>query len=72
MWRESGRFGTGAAKACISADNFRDDVRLVKIDRLRKSLSENTYHVSAADLARKIIDQMLQVEREGPEQLTTN
>jgi anti-sigma28 factor (negative regulator of flagellin synthesis) len=52
---------TGPIKDCSgSVDNFTDDVRLEKIDRLRKSLAENTYHVSSADLAQKIIDHMLQ------------
>jgi hypothetical protein len=48
--------------------HFTDDVRLEKIDRLKKSLAENTYHVSSADLAQKIIDHLLQFElrnREG-------
>jgi anti-sigma28 factor (negative regulator of flagellin synthesis) len=40
--------------------NFKDDVRLEKIARLRKSLAENTYHVSSADLAQKIVDQVVQ------------
>jgi Anti-sigma-28 factor, FlgM len=57
MRRESGKLGTGPIKHCSdSVDNFTDDVRLEKIDRLRKSLAENTYHVSSEDLAQKIID----------------
>jgi anti-sigma28 factor (negative regulator of flagellin synthesis) len=43
-----------------SVDNLRGDVRLEKIDRLRKSLAENTYHVSSAELTQKIIARMLQ------------
>jgi anti-sigma28 factor (negative regulator of flagellin synthesis) len=43
-----------------SVDNFADQARLEKIDHVRKSLAENTYRVSAADLAGKIIDYMLQ------------
>jgi hypothetical protein len=31
-----------------------------KLDHLRKSLAERTYHVSGADLAEKIIDYILQ------------
>jgi hypothetical protein len=42
-------------------ENFADEARLEQIDRLRNSLSENTYHVSAADLARKIIDHMMRL-----------
>jgi anti-sigma28 factor (negative regulator of flagellin synthesis) len=57
MPTESGESGMGATKDCSgSVDNFTDDVRLEKIDRLRKSLAENTYHVSSEDLAQKIID----------------
>jgi hypothetical protein len=48
MRKESGKSTTGPIE------------RLDKIDRLRKSLAENTYHVSSADLAQKIIDHMLQ------------
>lgn len=60
MQREWGTFRTGPAKGCSNGgDNFGNDVRWEKIDRLRKSLGENTYHVSATDLARKIIDHML-------------
>jgi anti-sigma28 factor (negative regulator of flagellin synthesis) len=54
---ESGASATGPIKDCSgSGDNFTDDVRLEKIDRLKKSLAENTYHVSSEDLAQKIID----------------
>jgi anti-sigma28 factor (negative regulator of flagellin synthesis) len=57
MRKESGTSATGPIKHCSgSGDNFTDDVRLEKIDRLKKSLAENTYHVSSADLAEKIID----------------
>jgi anti-sigma28 factor (negative regulator of flagellin synthesis) len=60
MRKESGTSGTGAIKDCSgSVDNFADQVRLEKIDHLRKSLAENTYHVSTADLAGRIIDYML-------------
>jgi anti-sigma28 factor (negative regulator of flagellin synthesis) len=59
MRTESGTSATGPIKdRSGSVDNFTDDVRLEKIDRLRKSLAENTYHVSSADLALKILDHM--------------
>jgi anti-sigma28 factor (negative regulator of flagellin synthesis) len=62
MRRESGTSGTGPIKDCSgSLNNFTDEARLEKIDGLRKSLAENSYHVSAADLAGKIIDYMLQL-----------
>jgi anti-sigma28 factor (negative regulator of flagellin synthesis) len=54
---ESGTSATGPIKdGSGTGDNFTDDVRLEKIDRLKKSLAENTYHVSSEDLAQKIID----------------
>jgi anti-sigma28 factor (negative regulator of flagellin synthesis) len=59
MRRESGKSATGPINHC-SVHNFTDDVRLEKIDRLRRALAENTYQVSSADLAQKIIDHMLQ------------
>jgi anti-sigma28 factor (negative regulator of flagellin synthesis) len=60
MRKESGKSTTGPIKHCSGGvHNFTDDVRLEKIDRLRKSLAENTYHVSSADLAQKIINHML-------------
>jgi anti-sigma28 factor (negative regulator of flagellin synthesis) len=62
MRKESGTSATGPIKDCSgSVGNFTDDMRLEKIDRLRKSLAENTHHVSSADLAQKIIDHMLQL-----------
>jgi anti-sigma28 factor (negative regulator of flagellin synthesis) len=58
---ESDASATGPIKdRSGSGDTFTDDVRLEEIDRLKKSLAENTYHVSSADLAQKIIDDMLQ------------
>jgi anti-sigma28 factor (negative regulator of flagellin synthesis) len=60
MRKESGTSGSEPIKdSSDSVDNFADQARLEKIDHLRKSLAENTYHVSAADLAGKIIDCML-------------
>jgi hypothetical protein len=53
---------TGPIKDCSECvDNFADEARLEQIDRLRKSIGENTYHVSGADLARKIMDHMMQL-----------
>lgn len=61
MRRESGTSATGPINHCSdSVHNFTDDVRLEKIDRLRKALAESTYQVNSADLAQKIIDHMLQ------------
>jgi hypothetical protein len=60
MRKESGTSGTGPIKDCSGGvDSFADRARLEKLDRLRKSLTENTYHVNAEDLAGKIIDYML-------------
>jgi anti-sigma28 factor (negative regulator of flagellin synthesis) len=60
MRKESGESTTGPIEHCKgSVHNVTDVVRLDKIDRLRKSLAENTYHVSSADLAQKIIDHIL-------------
>jgi hypothetical protein len=57
MRKESGKSTTGPINDCSgSVNNFTDHMRLERIDRLRKSLAENTYHVSAADLAQKMID----------------
>jgi len=62
MRTESGTSGPGLVTACSDVvDNFGHDVRVEKIDRLRKYIAENTYHVKAVDLARKIIDDMLQL-----------
>jgi hypothetical protein len=61
MRKESGTSGTGPIKDCSGGvDNFAEQAQLEKIDHLRKSLAENIYHVSAADLAGKIIAYMLQ------------
>ena len=57
MRRESGITAIRPIKDCSgSVENFTDGVRLEKVDRLKKSLAENTYHVSSEDLAQKIID----------------
>jgi hypothetical protein len=63
MSTESGNSGARPIKNCgESSDNFSDETRLEKIDYLRKSLAKNTYHVSTADLACKIIEHMRQVD----------
>jgi hypothetical protein len=63
MSGESGNSGAKPIKDCgESSDNFSDETRLEKINYLRKSLDKNTYHVSDADLASKIIEHMLQVD----------
>ncbi len=41
-----------------SLDKAMTAVRMEKIARIKKALAEGTYHVSAADVARKIIDAM--------------
>ena len=62
MRTESGTSGTGHIKDySASVDNFADEARVETADRLRKSLAQNTYRVSAADLARKIIEHMMQL-----------
>jgi anti-sigma28 factor (negative regulator of flagellin synthesis) len=38
---------------------LQDQSRLERIDQLRRAIVENTYEVSAAELARKIINLML-------------
>jgi hypothetical protein len=66
--RTESAFGTMPVEPCSDGvDEFGDDVRLEKIDRLRRCLAENTYEVSAQDLARKIIDHMMQPVRSAPE-----
>ena len=37
-------------------DKLIDDARLEKIAKIKKALADGTYHVSAADVARKILD----------------
>jgi anti-sigma28 factor (negative regulator of flagellin synthesis) len=39
-------------------DKSMDAARLEKIAKIKKALADGTYHVSAADVAWKIIDQM--------------
>jgi anti-sigma28 factor (negative regulator of flagellin synthesis) len=39
-------------------DNTVDDVRLEKIANIKKALADGTYHVSAEELARKLIEHM--------------
>jgi anti-sigma28 factor (negative regulator of flagellin synthesis) len=39
-------------------DKSMDEARFNKIENLRKALADGTYHVSAAKVARKILDSM--------------
>ena len=39
-------------------DQSMDEARLNKIENIKKALADGTYHVSAAEVARKIIDNM--------------
>jgi anti-sigma28 factor (negative regulator of flagellin synthesis) len=42
----------------LALDKTVDQVRVEKIAKIKKALSNGTYHLSAADVARKIIDHM--------------
>jgi flagellar biosynthesis anti-sigma factor FlgM len=39
-------------------DKSMDEARLNKIENIKKALANGTYHVSAAEVARKILDTM--------------
>jgi flagellar biosynthesis anti-sigma factor FlgM len=39
-------------------DQSMDEARVNKIEKIKKALADGTYHVSAAEVARKIIDNM--------------
>jgi flagellar biosynthesis anti-sigma factor FlgM len=39
-------------------DKCMDDARVNKIENIKKALADGTYHVSAAEVARKILDNM--------------
>jgi flagellar biosynthesis anti-sigma factor FlgM len=39
-------------------DKSMDEARVNKIENIKKALADGTYHVSAAEVARKIIDSM--------------
>jgi flagellar biosynthesis anti-sigma factor FlgM len=39
-------------------DQSMDEGRVNKIEKIKKALADGTYHVSAAEVARKIIDNM--------------
>jgi anti-sigma28 factor (negative regulator of flagellin synthesis) len=44
---------------CIRGlDQSMDEASLNKIEKIKKALADGTYHVSAAEVARKIIDTM--------------
>jgi anti-sigma28 factor (negative regulator of flagellin synthesis) len=47
-----------------SADQPIHPERLKKIEKLKQAVADGTYHVSAEDLARKLIDHMLQPKLE--------
>jgi flagellar biosynthesis anti-sigma factor FlgM len=51
-------------------DDDLTDVRLEKIERLKAAIANGTYHVSAEDLAEKMIESML--ERKLPENSEEN
>jgi anti-sigma28 factor (negative regulator of flagellin synthesis) len=48
------------AKSAQSLDNAIDDARLEKIANIKKALADGTYNVSAEELARKLIEHMLE------------
>jgi anti-sigma28 factor (negative regulator of flagellin synthesis) len=39
-------------------DKAMDEARIKKIANIKKALADGTYHVSAAEVARKLIDQL--------------
>ena len=39
-------------------DKSMDEARVNKIENIKKALADGTYHVSAAEVARKILDNM--------------
>ena len=41
-------------------DNFIDEERLKKIAKLKQAVADGTYHVSAEELADKLIEHMLE------------
>jgi anti-sigma28 factor (negative regulator of flagellin synthesis) len=40
-----------------------DEARRNKIENIKKALADGTYHVSAAEVARKILDNMQEPQR---------
>jgi anti-sigma28 factor (negative regulator of flagellin synthesis) len=42
----------------LALDKSMDQARVEKIAKIKKALADGTYHVSAAEVARKIIDYM--------------
>ena len=60
----SGDEPSAAAKMQVLLDHIRaldksiDEARMKKIANIEKALADGTYHVSAAEVARKLIDQM--------------
>lgn len=61
MCREFGVSGNRSMDGCTQCElgKLQDQSRLERIDQLRRAIVENTYEVSAAELARKIINLML-------------
>jgi anti-sigma28 factor (negative regulator of flagellin synthesis) len=43
-----------------------EDARRAKIAAIKKSLADGTYHVSNEDVARKVIEHMLQPKKSDP------
>jgi anti-sigma28 factor (negative regulator of flagellin synthesis) len=50
-----------------SPDQPLDPERLKKIEKLKQAVADGTYHVSAEDVARKLIEHMLQPKLEHNE-----
>jgi flagellar biosynthesis anti-sigma factor FlgM len=46
-----------------SDDDAIDDVRLEKIARIKKALEDGTYHVSNEEVARKLIEHMMEPKK---------
>ena len=51
---------SGVKAPVDSADSARDAERLKKINNLKQAVADGTYHVSAEEVARKIIEHMLE------------
>jgi len=49
---------TGLLDRIRGLDKSMDTARLEKIAKIKKAVSDGAYHVSAAEVARKLIDQM--------------
>jgi anti-sigma28 factor (negative regulator of flagellin synthesis) len=51
---------SGVKAQADNADSVADAERLKKINDLKQAVADGTYHVSAEEVARKIIEHMLQ------------